>query len=399
MATTENTYTGDGSLKTFSFTFPYLEETDIRVSLDGSDTSAYSLANATTIQFNTAPSNGVAVRIYRVTDQTAPPTTFFAGSSIRAQDLNDNFLQTLYVAQETDAIARNLTAGDIAPGSITSLQLADLSVSTAKLVDDSVTSAKLATNSVGTDALYSNSSDINNSFRPVITDSIRNSAVTEAKIADDAVTADKIATDAVITAKIQNDAVTADKLKDSTTTDSDRAVTTDHIRDGAVTRAKTTDPGVALQVQRSVFTAADSAAGSTYTVTGGETTALTESQTKELMSVSITPKLATSKLLIQVHMPVVSGSTAVVTAGLFKDADGSTTALSVGQCTVVSTNYVENITFSHYMDAGSTASTTFSVRYGLNTTSGFTYINSVNGTDALYGGTCEASITVTEIAQ
>ena len=138
MATTENTYTGNGSLTTYSFTFPYLEETDIRVSLDGSDTSAYSLANATTIQFNTAPANGVAIRIYRVTDQTAPPTTFFAGSSIRAQDLNDNFLQTLYVAQETDAIARSLTTGDIAFGSITSNLLAANSVNSSKIANDTI---------------------------------------------------------------------------------------------------------------------------------------------------------------------------------------------------------------------------------------------------------------------
>ena len=359
MATTENTYTGDGLLKTFSFTFPYLEETDIRVSLDGSDTSAYSLANATTIQFNTAPPNGAAVRIYRVTDQAAPPTTFFAGSSIRAQDLNDNFLQTLYVAQETDAIARNLTAGDIAPGSITSLQLADGAVSTLKLADDAVTKAKLETNSVGTDALYSSSDELNDSFRPVVTNSIKNLAVTTAKIADN-------------------------------------AVTTDQILDGAVTRVKTTNPGVVLQVQRTEFTAADSASVATYNVPYPQTTVLTTSQTKELMSVNITPKLATSKLLIQVDLPFVSGSASVITtAGLFKDSD--TDAISTGSCGITSAYYREALTFSHYMDAGSTSLTTFTVRYGAH--AGLSYINTSDGTNAALGGTCKASITVTEIAQ
>jgi len=63
MAVTENTYTGNGSSTNYSFTFPYLETTDIKVSLGGTLTNAYTLANATTIQFNTAPANGVAIRI------------------------------------------------------------------------------------------------------------------------------------------------------------------------------------------------------------------------------------------------------------------------------------------------------------------------------------------------
>jgi phage-related tail fiber protein len=63
-------------------------------------------------------------------------------------------LQQLYVAQETDQIARNLTAGEIAPGGITNAQLADdavtaskiadLNVTTAKINDSAVTSAKIA---------------------------------------------------------------------------------------------------------------------------------------------------------------------------------------------------------------------------------------------------------------
>ncbi len=103
MATTQNTYPGNGSLTEYSFTFPYLEESDVKVSLDGVDqaTSEYSFANATTISFNTAPANGVAIRIYRVTGTDSAQATFFAGSAIRAQDLNDNNTQLLYATQET----------------------------------------------------------------------------------------------------------------------------------------------------------------------------------------------------------------------------------------------------------------------------------------------------------
>ena len=103
MATTQNTYTGNGSLTAYSFTFPYLEESDVKVSLDGVDqlTTAYSFANATTISFVTAPANGVAIRIYRETATDSAQATFFAGSAIRAQDLNDNNNQLLYATQET----------------------------------------------------------------------------------------------------------------------------------------------------------------------------------------------------------------------------------------------------------------------------------------------------------
>ena len=97
---TENTYTGNGTLTNYSFTFPYLEETDIKVTLNSVVTTAYTLANATTISFNTAPANGVAIRIYRDTAVDNLQSTFFAGSAIRAQDLNDNFLQSNYAVQE-----------------------------------------------------------------------------------------------------------------------------------------------------------------------------------------------------------------------------------------------------------------------------------------------------------
>ena len=68
MAVTENNYVGDGSTVLFSLTFPYLEQTDVNVLLDGTPTTAFSFASDTQIQMDTAPANGVAVGIYRATN-------------------------------------------------------------------------------------------------------------------------------------------------------------------------------------------------------------------------------------------------------------------------------------------------------------------------------------------
>ena len=100
MAVTENFFTGNGSTTSYVLTFEYIDEDDVKVSLDGSVTTAYSFANATTILFNTAPASGVAIRIYRDTDIDELKSTFFAGSSIRAQDLNQNFEQNNFAVQE-----------------------------------------------------------------------------------------------------------------------------------------------------------------------------------------------------------------------------------------------------------------------------------------------------------
>ena len=103
MATTQNNYTGNGSNKLFSITFPYLDTADIDVFLNGTlqtVTTQYTFANATTIEFVAAPANGATVRLDRSTDDSALQATFFPGSSIKAADLNADFDQTLYVVQE-----------------------------------------------------------------------------------------------------------------------------------------------------------------------------------------------------------------------------------------------------------------------------------------------------------
>ena len=129
MAVTQNTYTGNNATTNYSITFEYLEETDVKVSLDGvlkTVTTDYTFANATTISFNTAPGTGVAIRIFRDTATDTAQATFFAGSAIRAQDLNRNNDQVLFSAQE-----RKNRAVDASGGSMTG----ELDMQTNKIVN------------------------------------------------------------------------------------------------------------------------------------------------------------------------------------------------------------------------------------------------------------------------
>jgi len=53
MAITQTTYTGNGSTTNYSFTFEYLKQADVKVTLDTVATTAFTFANATTLSFNT----------------------------------------------------------------------------------------------------------------------------------------------------------------------------------------------------------------------------------------------------------------------------------------------------------------------------------------------------------
>ena len=168
MAITQDTYTGNGVKTNYTFTFPYIEEDDVKVSLDGVDTTLYTFANATTIQFNTAPANGVAIRIYRNTSDENLSAVFYSGSAIRSQDLNNNFTQALYVAQETKNTTIQASTGNLADGSITSNLIADGAVSNSKLGVNSVTEAKIADGAVTTSKIAdANVTEAKLSFTPL----------------------------------------------------------------------------------------------------------------------------------------------------------------------------------------------------------------------------------------
>ncbi len=150
MATTKNTHTGNGTLTTFAFTFPYIKQSDVKVSVDNVDvaTSAYSFSDATHVQFNTAPANAAAIAIYRDTDDSNLVATFYPGSAIRSSDLNDNFTQNLYTTQETtnDSAEALDNSRELSGGVYTSaISIANTAKDTADNADADATTAKLAT--------------------------------------------------------------------------------------------------------------------------------------------------------------------------------------------------------------------------------------------------------------
>ena len=157
MATTSNTYTGNGSNKLFSITFPYLETSDIDVYLNGTlqtITTQYIFANATTIEFVTAPANGATILLDRSTDDSTLQATFFPGSSIKASDLNDDFDQVLYIAQETanEAATATSTAASATSTANTALSQSAAAVSTANTASSNASAAVSTANTASTNA-------------------------------------------------------------------------------------------------------------------------------------------------------------------------------------------------------------------------------------------------------
>ena len=114
---TINIYEPNGT-GTYSITFQYELDTDVWVGVYNIDNQKFErvlkddatypwiLETATTVKFtNGDPGNKVI--IYRSTDINDLIAEFYAGSAIRAQDLNDNFDQLLFASQElTDGLSQ-----------------------------------------------------------------------------------------------------------------------------------------------------------------------------------------------------------------------------------------------------------------------------------------------------
>jgi hypothetical protein len=136
MSQTKSNYTGDGVTVLYSITFPYLQTEHIKASINGTPTTDFVFANATTVQFNVAPANGADIVLFRDTPIDELENKFFPNSSITSSSLNENFTQGLYVAQETnntsqDAFSAASTAVTTANGAVATANQAAIDASAA----------------------------------------------------------------------------------------------------------------------------------------------------------------------------------------------------------------------------------------------------------------------------
>ena len=223
-------FTGDGSETDFTLSKAPATENDLIVFIEGvfQTQSAYSVSG-TTLTFSAAPANSREIIVYHITAAVngdslsqnnftgdGSDTTFTLGVDPLHENNTMVFLDGVYQHKATYSVSGTTLTFDAAPASgvliecITHTQTeintpSSNSVVTASIVDDNVTQAKLADDAVGADQLASSA---------VVTASIVDDNVTQAKIADDAVGADQLASSAVVTASVVNDAITTAKIAD-----------------------------------------------------------------------------------------------------------------------------------------------------------------------------------------
>lgn len=114
----------------------------------------------------------------------------------------------------------------------------------------------------------------------------------------------------------------------------------------------------------------------------------------QYMSLAITPRTATSRLVIQIigNMATAGASTNDLTMALFQDATANSLA-AVGYY-VATSGKIATLVLNYEMVSGTTSATTFKVRMGYSTTGTNTF-NGAAGT-GLYGGVYASSMIITE---
>ena len=375
-AVIQNEYTGNGSTTTYSFTFPYLKASDIKASLDAVETTAFTLPNATTLQFNTAPTNGAKIKIFRQTSVDNLTATFYAGSAIKSEDLNDNFTQNLYKTQEIGGrfisalggtMTGNFNLGEDADivfegatdnAHETTLTVADPTadrtitfpdvtgtvvttgdtgtVATGMIAGDAITGAKIADDQINSEHYVDGSIDTAHiADAQVTTAKIVDLNVTEGKIAAGAVSATKIGTGAVTTVKLANTSVTTGKIAADAITNAkiaDDSIDSEHYVDGSIDNAHLADNSVTLAKM------ADDSVGTSELVDGSVVTAALADNSVTLDKMT-NNAVGTSEIVDDAVTAAKLASSAVVTASI---VDASVTTAKIADDAVTNAKLAED---------------------------------------------------------
>ena len=116
-------------------------------------------------------------------------------------------------------------------------------------------------------------------------------------------------------------------------------------------------------------------------------------QGNQFMTLAITPAATANKLRIEATAHLEANGGGEMIMALFQDS--TTAAISTVWEEDGSNGFVYNMKLSHYMDAATTAETTFKIRAGA--TAGSTSFNTSAATAPVFGGTLASHITITEI--
>lgn len=139
--------------------------------------------------------------------------------------------------------------------------------------------------------------------------------------------------------------------------------------------------------------ASSSAYVSGTTTTPVDDTIPQQTEGNELLTVTITPKAATSTLLVEVNANCSSSAAGTMTSAIFRDSTANAIA---AQGQYLATNELFVSVVRVFVAASSTSATTFKLRVGCNNAATVA-LNGVSGA-RLYGGVSMSTITVTEIA-
>ena len=171
--TTENLFDGTSSQQTFTITFPYLQQADVKVEhpIGTILSSGYTFLNATQIQFTTTETGTNNVRIYRDTNVDSAKAVYATGSTMRAIDLNNNEEQLLFAVQEkayTPHIAADaVTTAEIRDNTIVNANISNSAeVEVAKLKDGAARQL-LQTDAAGTGVEWTSNVKVPGTFQSV----------------------------------------------------------------------------------------------------------------------------------------------------------------------------------------------------------------------------------------
>ena len=252
MATTFVEFTGDGNA-TKAFSFPSVQESDIKVTVNGTTKSSgthYNITSYTTtgggnVVFTSGniPASPALIRIFRDTDLESAAATYTAGASVKAEDLNANQKQLLFHAQEEQNQLEQTA------------NIRDDAIVTSKILDDSVTMAKLGSGALPTDITVASANIVDGT---IVEADLANSAVTQNKLANNSVTSAKIVDGTIVNADISSSAaIDASKIVAATPSVAGTMASADKAKLDGIETAATADQ-TAAEIRTLVESATDS---------------------------------------------------------------------------------------------------------------------------------------------